>query len=506
MEIVFENKMEISVDGMSAGASFVDFYHHPHSMGNALFVKEGKLFNSVYNVYGFGDYGFSMAPVAFFDVSNHESVEFLSIKKVDGFGFIGSYKSLDEHYIILFELQLDVSDFIVQGTVKEVKGSPIRTLDFTLSNVVSNEDGYGGNMLISKDSQFVVPGMLLFLGFYVDSIYFDFGQFYVDRVDWDVSTMVCKIEARSLSGRHLKDRSIGQSVVFGPNDSLNQIVKSLIVEGGGFREDRVLVNLGNVSNEYVGLEFSEESSILDALQQAMQFGPAYSIKETLYGSIIVGETLNDQSRRVHINDNNVLSRNITLDDIDVYSTVCVYCDVKFIEVIPRYERKLVEQTDPVSGQKELVEVGEWKEEEVERNWVERVYKPVLKNKFFSLESGKTLFVKVADNSPIPMLEMFAEHIAEKIEFVGREEKVKAIFMPWVEAGDEVFYDDESIGLVTEISHSFGKSGVFSDFSIESGGSVGVLTLKEHLKMLSHHVDIVSKFRDKHKNSNKEKGV
>jgi len=68
----------------------------------------------------------------------------------------------------------------------------------------------------------------------------------------------------------------------------------------------------------------------------------------------------------------------------------------------------------------------------------------------------------------------AQELAESIAISGRLESFAGIFTPQLTLGDEVHIEasdvsEEVIGTVTEVTHSFGKSGFYTSFTVDSGG-------------------------------------
>lgn len=70
----------------------------------------------------------------------------------------------------------------------------------------------------------------------------------------------------------------------------------------------------------------------------------------------------------------------------------------------------------------------------------------------------------------------AEDYARSLQYVGIGESFSSPLRPQLLPGDiaEIYETGDSeavsLGLVTELSHNFGESGFFTDFSIDSGGS------------------------------------
>ena len=93
---------------------------------------------------------------------------------------------------------------------------------------------------------------------------------------------------------------------------------------------------------------------------------------------------------------------------------------------------------------------------------------------WSVGVHKTKHVKAADGLTQAELQAYAEQLRDELQYIGQGETFDGPMRPWLLVGDvaSVTYDGETstdLGLVTSITHSFGASGFFTSFTIDSGG-------------------------------------
>lgn len=104
----------------------------------------------------------------------------------------------------------------------------------------------------------------------------------------------------------------------------------------------------------------------------------------------------------------------------------------------------------------------------------KVYADVPFGKWWVQPAHRTLYVEAADGASLSELTAMAQELAESIAISGRLESFAGIFTPQLTLGDEVHIEasdvsEEVIGTVTEVTHSFGKSGFYTSFTVDSGG-------------------------------------
>ena len=98
-----------------------------------------------------------------------------------------------------------------------------------------------------------------------------------------------------------------------------------------------------------------------------------------------------------------------------------------------------------------------------------------------------MFVEVPEGTTLANATSIAESIAARLESVGKVESFNGPFRPFLLIGDGASIVDQDgtteLGLITEISHNFGKSGYTTTFSVDSGGKVGRGRLVDYIAMV-----------------------
>lgn len=94
---------------------------------------------------------------------------------------------------------------------------------------------------------------------------------------------------------------------------------------------------------------------------------------------------------------------------------------------------------------------------------------------WNLQANKTLYINVQEGTSLTDAECFATQIADSQQYVGRIESFTGPFRPQLLLEDEaVIVNSEgstSLGLITEITHRFGKDVFYTDFTVDSGGKL-----------------------------------
>lgn len=477
MKIDFEVVKDFEEKGQE-----VEFYNFPNEVADFLFLQNGRLKSQGFRVPHSEFENIFSENMGVYDVSKHDNITNFTLRKLDRFGAIGSYRVGDEHYLLIFELAIDVSDHVVNGSITESKGNPIRQIQLQLENPESVEKAHGKNLLVSENGAFAIPGSMIQVYFDVSDETENFGKFYLDRTSWDVLQSSASLDGRSITGRKLKDKTVNDNQI-SEIQALQNLLRQLIVDIAGIYAGDVEIQ---ATERALRFECDPSTDILSAVLQALEREPEWSIKETLSGRVLVGE--NKSNGMFGVSHRYMFQRKISLDDADVYSKVCVWCNYTEVKKTWENTRKEQQVTGP-DGQTTTQWVDEWTEKETSESKVRRVYKDVKANKYFGLENGKTLFVQMADESWEEELSQIADNLIARIENVGKVEDIELPFVPWLECGDEITFNGESLGLVSKVNHKFGRSGAFTSITVDSGGTLATKSLKDYLVQLTKQVQL-----------------
>lgn len=130
-------------------------------------------------------------------------------------------------------------------------------------------------------------------------------------------------------------------------------------------------------------------------------------------------------------------------------------------------------------------------------WNIQIYEDVASFSGWNLQSNKTLFVQVAEGTSTANAQAIATELAGRLESVGKVETFTGPFRPQLLVGDgATIMDSEGnteLGLITEITHNFGKSGFTTNFTVDSGGRLGRGRLSDYIRMIGNKQEVGSVF-------------
>ena len=197
-----------------------------------------------------------------------------------------------------------------------------------------------------------------------------------------------------------------------------------------------------------GYMFDPNMSFLDGVMEVLKAFDNWQIKELVDGTVVIGAStfagFASNSSYVFQRDKDIFSRNIVRDDQEAYRRVCVH----------------------------------------NRDFSIKVYRNVQTYTGWNLQANKTLYINVPEGTSLTDAESYANQIADSLQYVGKIESFTGPFRPQLLLGDEaVIVNSEgstSLGLITEITHRFGKDGFYTDFTVDSGGKIGKGRLSDYI--------------------------
>ena len=144
MQLKFEE-----VQGLGTG-KYPELLHFYDNEAQVLFLKDGELYGKITNT-PLGDW----KNREFEDeikIAVDKNMENLELSSMPGFGVFGCYKTENTHKLIIYELQIDISPYLISGNIKHSISSPISTFNLNLENPKNTNPEYKGeNVLISED-------------------------------------------------------------------------------------------------------------------------------------------------------------------------------------------------------------------------------------------------------------------------------------------------------------------------------------------------------------------
>lgn len=303
-------------------------------------------------------------------------------------------------------------------------------------------------LLSQEDRSRLAPGIEI--KFYLQmnsSEEYPMGTFYIDRVDMKAGAETVKVEGRNISGKLLKDQSFGNTNIFA-KDVFAYTLEAVLQTAG--IENYDIQQPDNPETAWqVGVEFPKGMAILDGLNELILMSRNWIIFEVLDGQIVAGSTVTYPAAQINSKytfsrGTDLFSRGLVRDDSDVYGEICVH-------------------------------TGDFSVEE---------YAPVEANSDWVVAPKKTLFVKVADNTPVLEASELALSIAERIASSGIIESFSGPLRPQLLPGDEAEIIGNStrlLGQITSVRHTFGINGYQTSFDVDSGGRRGQPRLKDYIQ-------------------------
>ena len=417
--------------------------HTPDNVLRVIYTENGlvKQVTATPELGLYNDLSFS-APAT---VSPDSGVYFPSLKKVAHYGAYGYWAVSDDHRFVIYMFPEDVSDTIIDGQTQFGSGGEAASLSLTLIN------RYG--KLISRYRSIITPGTRLDLTFTLGNAQpISLGVFYVDRAAITYPDEKVSVTARSAIGKLLKEQT------FDETNSWNE---------GTFHDNiAAILDYAGVENCFVGytsehpdaLEFDSDTTILEGLKYALSLlGASWKVDETPEGVIGVAESSDVRfpvpSVYTFTRDRNCWSYSIEYDDSDGASRVCVWCNG------------------------------------TEERPAQKVFLDVEHNGFMSEPGHRTLYVQVYDGASGAYCRAAASTLAASLAASGRKETFAGIFTPQLTLGDEVRVIDENgaretVGTITDVTHSFGRSGFSTSFATDSGGRRNRAKLKDLISAIS----------------------
>ena len=111
------------------------------------------------------------------------------------------------------------------------------------------------------------------------------------------------------------------------------------------------------------------------------------------------------------------------------------------------------------------------------------------HRWWNCPGNKTLYVDLPDGTSAAELATCAAELAAGVALVGRTESFAGIFTPALIVGDVIALVERGgrqteIGSVTTVKHTLGRSGFYTEFTIDSSGRKGKALLKDYLSQIT----------------------
>lgn len=432
MELIFEHSQKVTAGHTPAA------YHNPDNVVQVLYTDATGRIYSVDTETPFGNFAdreFGLPVLAAPD----EGAQSLSVSYLPRINFWAVWRTGDLHRMGVFLLKQETNKYLVDGSLQFNADDPGVSLSLTLENPKG--------IIVVEDAVNVPPGTRINVYFRIgDSARVPLGIYYLDRVVAKVGDPQVSLTARNVTGKLLKDQT------FDEDNSFSGTVTAVLVK---MLEDAGVVNHRVESvGETINIEFPPNMSYFEGLQSVISTRPGWEIREDVSGTIVIGGPAHiEQYMPAGVyqfeRGRDCLSREVTRDDRETYSRVCVH-DREFT-------------------------VAVWRNVEFIEGW--------------NLPAKKTLYVEAPEGTTEPQATAIAEHLAGRLANVGVIESFVAPFRPHLQPGDEAEITEAPgalprlIGTLTQVGLQFGRGGFYTSFTVDSGGVIKKPRLKDLIEQI-----------------------
>lgn len=439
-------ELTFSTVGIVGQGKSPDFLQFPKTEGQMFYLSNEKLYGKpTEKLHGEFSPPIWLNPVM---ISPDDSIKQMELHILQGFGVVGSYRTDNSHKLLIYEFAFEMGKYLEVGSIKHSMSNPITSFTLSLENPINENPEYEGNVAISEESSLLSPGSKvefeLVMG---DSEPYPIGVFYTDRSNFSLLNETISVDGRNIIGKALNDQSFDEKNNYSYT-VLHDILKDILFEAN-ISLDEVLVENTGV---YAGYNFDSSMSYLEGINEILKALENWQIKELVDGTVVIGSFnyggFIRNSSYIFQRNKDIFSRQIVRDDQEAYRRVCVRNNDNSI----------------------------------------KIYKDVETYSGWNLQSNKTLYVNIPDGTSIQDAENYANQIAKKLQFVGKIESFTGPFRPQIILGDEAVIISDggviSLGIITEITHRFGKEGFYTDFTVDSGGILGKGRLSDYISRIT----------------------
>jgi hypothetical protein len=340
------------------------------------------------------------------------------------------------HRIAVWMLRQDLTKYLVNGNLTFRLDDPVSTISLTFENpsyIVSHEQ-----------DTLLTPGTNLNLYFRSgDSLRFVMGKYFVDRNSMGVMEGTTEVEASNTIGKLLRDQSF--------DDDHTYTLRNLEALGIAILESFGVIDyFVSTTTASVGMEFPPDMKGLDGLEEVIKTTMTWKLAENMNGQIGFGPKTDSRfaqpSTYTFYRDKDIFSRNVTRDDQNAYSRVCIFNETRTIQVYRDVDFKFV------MGRK------------------------------------KTLHVPTAKETTLEHATIYADELAVLLKNVGIIETFTGPFRPYLLVGDDAAIINNNntkiLGLITSVIHRFGKTGFFTEFTVDSGSTSNKTRISDYITKIA----------------------
>lgn len=434
---------EITLDG--GIGSYPDLIHFSNTQAQIFYLSNGELYGTPSNKIDNGEWeNMNLQDSA--EVSPDTGMSLLEMKVLSGFGIVGSYKTGDTHKLIIYEFAFEMDRYLNEGSIRHSINNPISSFNLTLENPDIENPERPGEIVINEKNTLVAPGSKIVFKFGAGDLLepdYDMGTFYTDRADFILMSETARVDGRNLIGKALKDQTLDERPGFGYY-YVTYHIKDLLGRANLTNDDYIVED----ASERRWFQFKPNTTCLEALEDMLKVLIGWKVNELDDGTIVVGSPDFWAFDRPDIykfyRNKDIFSRQIIMDDAESYRRVCVH----------------------------------------NKDYENVAYRDVKNYEGWNLQANRTLHVSATDGTSQEDIEAYADELAKQMEQVGKIESFTGPIRPHIQCGDQAIIVDsdgeENLGLITEVTHEFGKNGFRTSFTVDSGGMLGKGRLSDYI--------------------------
>lgn len=442
-------KLNFEVIKQVGSGGYPDIIHFPNTQAQVFSLTGGELYGKPTNKIDNGEWTGATFQNNL-KVSPDIHMGHFQVDVLPGFGIVGGYKQNDEdkHKLIIYEFAFEMDRYLRSGSIKHSLDTPISTFTLTLENPDLKDPEHPGNAAINEENSLLSPGAKVIFKFKAgDSEEFDLGELFVDRSSFSLLSETADVDGRNLIGKAIKDQTLDEAYKADYN-YIHLIIEDLL-KHAKLDSGQYLIENSAMQNWF---DFKRNMDIMSALEEIFKATINWRMEELPDGTVVVGSPqyagFTQRGNYTFHRNKDIFSREITRDDLGAYRRVCIH-DSEFTLAV-------------------------YADVQVYSGW--------------NLQANKTLYVQVPDGTRQAEGQAFALEIARRLENVGKVESFSGPFRPHIIPGDGAIIVDnkgsKSLGLITEVTHNFGKNGFITEFSVDSGGRLGRGRLTDYISMIT----------------------
>ena len=333
-----------------------------------------------------------------------------------------------ELFFLRYLYAKELSDILKAGTWKSRNDSQITQMSLRLSNV--GEDHFLGPASLFSPGARITAAVSM-----GGSVPYKIGEAYLDEFNFDAHASDVSMSGRNHIGFQLNSQTFDDNTSF---------------TGTGAEAVAWILGLAGITKYHIGASegsadwtFEPDDTFVKGLDKLFEFYAGWAMLELPDGAICVGYPYELSQWQVN-------SVYLFHGGTDVFRRKSKKnADASYTKL--RVTGKAADGTDLTAVTLSIDNFSHW-----------------------SLGTHKTKHVKAQDGLTQAELQSYAEQLRDELQYIGQLESFEGPMRPWLLVGDvaSVTYDGETaadLGLITSLTHSFGASGFFTSFDVDSGG-------------------------------------